>query len=147
MGLAELKLKQDCPTRWNSTYDMLRRVLDTKESLIASLALVRNDLSLTPHEWRVIELAVPILKFFYDVTTEVCGEKYVTLSKVSLYHIIMTNNIVTHEKELNDNIPIEIIQLIENLKTGLEIRFHGIESEELPAEATNLDPRFKKKGL
>lgn len=58
--------------------------LDTKESLISTLALFRNDLSLTLHNWHVIELVVPILKIFYDVTTEVCGEQCVTLSKVAL---------------------------------------------------------------
>lgn len=29
-----LKLKQDCPTRWNSTYDMLDRIFELKEPIL-----------------------------------------------------------------------------------------------------------------
>lgn len=146
MNLPQLKLKQDCPTRWNSTYDMLRRVFEIKDSLISTLALLRPDLSLSPHDWDVIESAVQILKVFYDVTTEVCGENYVTLSKVSLYYRIMMDHIIAQENK-NSSITIEIIQLTDDLKSGLETRFREIESDVLVSEATLLDPRFKKKGF
>lgn len=75
MGQPELKLKQDVPTRWNSTYIMLSRVLETKDCLISTLTLIRVDLSLTAHDCNVIELAVKILKIFYIVTEEVSGEQ------------------------------------------------------------------------
>ncbi len=37
-----VKLKQECPTRWNSTLDMVRRVLELKDD-IATTALLRID--------------------------------------------------------------------------------------------------------
>lgn len=58
----QLKLKQDVATRWNSTYEMLSRILILKETVITTIALLRSDLSLTDHDWAVIEAAVPILK-------------------------------------------------------------------------------------
>lgn len=44
MGLPELKLKQDCPTRWNSTFYMLRRFLGNKDVIITTLALANARL-------------------------------------------------------------------------------------------------------
>jgi hypothetical protein len=40
-----LKLKQDCPTRWNSTYDMVDRILKIKEPVLYTLAIINNDLN------------------------------------------------------------------------------------------------------
>ena len=129
---------------------MLDRVLKVKECLISTLAIVRADLSLSQHDWAIIECAVPILKIFYEVTTEVCGEKYVTLSKVPLYYRIMMDHINKQQLnllEMTANIPIEIIQLIENLTEGLNGRFKGLETDIAISEATVLDPRLKKKGF
>lgn len=47
MGILILKLKQDVPTRWNSIYDMLDRILKIKNKIIFTLALVKNELSLS----------------------------------------------------------------------------------------------------
>lgn len=85
MNMEELKLKQDVSTRWNSTYDMLDRVVKIKEALIATLALVRSDLVLSLDDWTVIERALPIFKKFYEVTVEVSTEKSVSLSKVIVF--------------------------------------------------------------
>ncbi|KAJ8969216.1 hypothetical protein NQ317_015266 [Molorchus minor] len=42
MKLPNLKLKQDVPTRWNFTYEMLKRILEIKEAVVATLALVNR---------------------------------------------------------------------------------------------------------
>jgi hypothetical protein len=39
LGEPALSLKQDVVTRWNSTYDMLQRVLDVKNSLMSTIAV------------------------------------------------------------------------------------------------------------
>lgn len=147
LGTTQLKLKQDVPTRWNSTYDMLARVVQTKDSLISTIALLRSELALTNDEWSIIEMAVPILKIFYEVTKEVSGEKYVTLSKVIVYCRIMKNNVNKLSMDTTDVIPLQIAMLIEDLKTGLDDKFNNIENEHLHSEATVLDPRFKSKGF
>ncbi|XP_053568415.1 E3 SUMO-protein ligase ZBED1-like [Bombina bombina] len=85
MGLAELKLKQDVVTRWNSTYYMLIRFSDQKEAIIATLALVNSSLpTLTLDEWEIIKEVCEILKPFEEVTVEIRADRYVTASKVIL---------------------------------------------------------------
>ncbi|KAJ8971330.1 hypothetical protein NQ317_012297 [Molorchus minor] len=56
MDLPCLKLKQDVCTRWNSTYDMIMRYLSNKEAIIATLALINNEINtLTMAEWELLE--------------------------------------------------------------------------------------------
>lgn len=84
MGLPELKLKQDCPTRWNSTFYMLRRFLDNKDAIITTLALLSAQLEpLTQDEWKEMEEACEVLKPFEEVTVEISGERYVTVIFIS----------------------------------------------------------------
>ncbi|KAL0861410.1 hypothetical protein ABMA27_008954 [Loxostege sticticalis] len=81
MNIEPLKLKQDVATRWNSTFLMLSRIVQIKNSVIAAIALLRSDLTLTDHDWSIIEAAIPILEIFYQVTEEISTEKHVSLSK------------------------------------------------------------------
>lgn len=89
MDLPALKLKQDVPTRWNSTYDMLQRIFVLKDAVISTLSLNRPGLLFPLEDWDLIKEAIPILKPFYEVTVEVSGEKNVTLSKVTLIYKIL----------------------------------------------------------
>lgn len=144
-SLPTLKLKQDVATRWNSTYDMLHRFIQSKDAIISTIALIRPDLALSDHDWVVIESVLPILKLFYDVTVEVSGEKNVTLSKVIPLCRIMLSYIKGRLQE-QSNIE-EIKNIVQHLHKELNQRFGYIESNILNAESTILDPRFKNKGF
>ncbi|CAI6365689.1 unnamed protein product [Macrosiphum euphorbiae] len=39
MGLTDLKLIQECKTRWNSAYHMMERILKLKEPVLSTLAI------------------------------------------------------------------------------------------------------------
>ncbi|CAK1599412.1 unnamed protein product [Parnassius mnemosyne] len=93
MNLPLLKLKQECPTRWNSCYDMLERILKIKDAVISTIALIRSDLSLQTSEWELIEKIVPILRPFYEVTQEISSEKHVSLSKVLIFTKFLSKHI------------------------------------------------------
>ncbi|XP_037875893.1 E3 SUMO-protein ligase ZBED1 [Bombyx mori] len=143
MELEPLKLKQDVITRWNSTYDMLHRIVKIKNAVIATLALMRNDLSLSQDDWTIIEKSIPLLNIFYEVTKEISGEEYVTASKVIVYCKLINKQI---EKCTEETLaPIQ--ELIKSLALQMTQRFHDIESNVLLSEATILDPRFKKNGF
>nr|CAI5860091.1 unnamed protein product [Callosobruchus analis] len=73
MNFPQLKLKQDVVTRWNSTYDMLSRILEIKEAVISTLAILNNEMgtSLSVQDWQIIKYAIDILKMFVDITIEI----------------------------------------------------------------------------
>ena len=85
MNIVPVKLKQDVITRWYSTFDMLTRFLRVKEALIATLAIMRPDISVPQDDWLVIEKATELLKIFY-VTIEVSGERLCV--RVQIYSIL-----------------------------------------------------------
>lgn len=58
---------------------MLTRIAGIKDAVIATLALLRNDLSLSTNDWKIIEQAIPILKIFNDITVEISAEKKLLL--------------------------------------------------------------------
>lgn len=83
LGLPQLKLKQDVITRWNSTYEMLNRIINIKEAVISTLAILQNNIEILDSvEWEIIENAVSVLQIFQEVTVEVSSEKTVSVSKI-----------------------------------------------------------------
>ncbi|CAB3231863.1 unnamed protein product [Arctia plantaginis] len=145
MGLPILKLKQECPTRWNSCYEMLERILRVKDAVISTLALIRNELNLQIADWEVLETVVAILKPFFEVTVEVSSENHVTLSKVLVFTQIMSKHIIKNLAKTYKH-PV-IPELLNKLKTQIEARLFDLESNILYADSTILDPRFKQKGF
>ncbi|KAE9542433.1 hypothetical protein AGLY_003294 [Aphis glycines] len=83
MGLPELKVKQDVCTRWNSSLNMIERLIQIKNPLSAAMSSLRRAPNcLTSNEWDIITDCAPILKPFESLTIELSGEKYPTLSLV-----------------------------------------------------------------
>lgn len=72
IGMPALKLKQDCVTRWNSTFHMLKRILDCKEAIISTLAVINAHVApLCQEEWEVLQEACTVLEPFEQVTVEI----------------------------------------------------------------------------
>lgn len=143
----KLKLKQDVPTRWNSTFDMLERFNLNKDPIIFSLAILGvKTFNLVDKDWDIIQQAVEILRVFYEVTKEISSEKTVSISKMGILIRLMARNIKSYQKE-NKNCCEEINTLLENLLNGLTERFGELSYNELVTQATLLDPRFKKQAF
>lgn len=80
MGQPQLRLKQDVPTRWNSTYYMLKRIAEVKDPLISTLALVNPQLqTLSLEEWEMVKETCEVLQPFEEVTVELSAERYVKI--------------------------------------------------------------------
>lgn len=106
MGLPHLKLKQDVPTRWNSTFYMLTRIHKIKGAVASTLTLLSQDNTLTHRDWLIVEKASAVLSVFNDVTLEIGTEKSVSISKVMLFVKAMKKHIGSVLLE-NDTLPPE----------------------------------------
>lgn len=77
------KLIQSVPTRWNSTYYMLERFIELSESLtVILLKLPKTPPMLLTLEVQLAKVVIEILSPIEEVTKEICGEQYVTSSKI-----------------------------------------------------------------
>lgn len=78
MKMDELQPKQDCVTRWNSTYYMLQSFLTNKNPIVSTLAVTNAPVSpLSQEEWTIVQEMYTILKPFEEVTVELRAERYV----------------------------------------------------------------------
>ncbi|XP_050561015.1 E3 SUMO-protein ligase ZBED1-like [Spodoptera frugiperda] len=144
MNLPLLKLKQECPTRWNSCFDMLERILKIKDAVISTIALTRSDLNIQTVEWDLISKIVPILRPFYEVTLEISAEQNVSLSKVLICTKLLSKQIV---QQINTNQHPDIAVFLNRLNHNVNARFRDFESNTLYADTAILDPRFKQKAF
>ncbi|CAH2019760.1 unnamed protein product [Acanthoscelides obtectus] len=136
-GLPELKVKQDVATRWNSTFDMFKRILEIKQPLMSVIAIHYKNLpNLSNTDMKILEICCQILKVFKEVTDEISSEKEQFTFKYCRKFLVD-----------NPEIPEECKQLTEALLSSLQKRFSNIEFNKMFAEATILDPRLKKFGF
>lgn len=84
--MSPLKLKQDVVTRWNSTHDMFKRIIEIKDAVVSTLAILQCDIEyLTIAEWEIIQHSTNILEIFSEVTREICSDQYVSMSKILIF--------------------------------------------------------------
>ncbi|XP_018423633.1 PREDICTED: zinc finger BED domain-containing protein 1-like [Nanorana parkeri] len=143
-----LELQQDVPTSWNSTYDMLERLVETREPIVLTLALLgsKEHFIFEAHEWEAADHSVKLLAVFNDVTKEISSETNVSLSKTSILSRIMSRKVAQY-LESNPAIPDSVCKLGKQLAEGLSKRFGNRESNEMISQCIILDPRFKKEGF
>lgn len=92
MAMAELKLKQDCVTRWNSTFHMMQRILQSKDAVIATLAVINAPVvPLSQEEWEVLQEACSVLEPFDQVTVEISAERYSVQTLLHCTLILLLN--------------------------------------------------------
>ena len=149
-----LKLIQDVSTRWNSSYMMVKRLLNLRVPVFAVLhdesvtkASDRAILDMTDNNWKVLESILPVLEPFVDATEILGKEDSPTGSQVFvlLGSLFQTLN----DSELDNGV---CKDLKSKIKLGLMKRFHVdasgtpndsvVESSPLVL-ALALDPRYK----
>lgn len=140
-----LKLMQEVTTRWNSAFQMIKRILETSDPLNRTLLkMPKAPQPLAAEEIIILKEVVGILACFDEATTKVSGTKYVTISLV----IPIINGI---HKTLQDKI--RELQTDEGKEICLKL-LHSVQKRLFPYEkrtavqmATLLDPRFKHDGF
>ena len=132
LGLKQHRLIQDEPTRWNTSYYMLERLIEQRQAICAAEIECKFNTELSSQSWQLAEKIVKVLKPFEEATVAVSSEG----SSAAL--IIPVDNIFSEEDE-------GVRTMKQKMLQSIKTRFMGMETTKLYVIPTLLDPRFKIK--
>ncbi|XP_063219365.1 zinc finger BED domain-containing protein 4-like [Bacillus rossius redtenbacheri] len=135
-------LIQDIATRWDSTLQMLRRLVEQRLSITVALQnCSKFRCQITAENWLLAEQLVDLLTYFEDVTKTVSSEKACVADAIPLVN------------SLNHMLEMKIMEVkavkgatksfATDLKHSLGSRLGELEKTEIFLVATMLDPRYK----
>lgn len=141
LGQPNLKVIQDCTTRWNSTYYMLERFLKIKDSV----CLYINDSNIEPilaDEWKIMENLISLLGSFEEATRELSSSEVLISTVIPIIEMLekRLDNYSTTQHEFE-----QIQQAVTTLKNEIATRFSCLGDDNIYIIATYLDPRYKHK--
>lgn len=138
VGAPQHQLIQSVVTRWNSTFEMLQRLVEQKEVL--ALYDLRHGLtdSISANEWKLAENCIKILQTFHSITKEISSDVASISMTIPIVRII-SEQLQPLEEEGGVGTIRQV--LLESMKK----RFKDLENKKIYACATYLDPRFKGK--
>lgn len=136
LKLPQHKLIQECPTRWNSAYDMIQRLVEQKAALSLVLVSVTQIDNFTPLEWIKAAQFATTMKPFKEVTVMMSADRYPTISMV-----IPVLNVL--RKMMIQNATGGFVELQDALLQQMERRWPNYERGQIHSICTVLDPRFK----
>ena len=137
LQLPKHNLKQDTPTRWNSTYFMLEVILEQKMALAAYATEYGDIQQLSPNQLDLIGKVVKVLGYIEEITKSISCDS----ASVSMIISFIRGLRLTLEK--NDDSDRGVHTTKADMLQSLNDRYDGVEEEDVLAVATILDPRFK----
>ncbi|XP_065323365.1 zinc finger BED domain-containing protein 4-like [Gordionus sp. m RMFG-2023] len=120
LSLAQHKLIQDVPTRWDSTYYMLERLIEQKRAVQLFIIDNPNLGNLSLYEWELAERVIDVLEPIQRVTKEISTES------CSISNVIPFVEILKSELTINGDTDRE------KLRTACESFFKGDDNVQLP---------------
>ena len=141
LGLPEHALLQDVCTQWNSTFEMMRRLLEQQAAVCAVVIEFEHvDHLPSGDNFKIVENVIEVLKPFKDITETVSGEEYTTVSLVKpLLHHLLTQSLVIQKED-----PVCIPRMKTAMKENLKSRYNIPKVNRLLQVVCFLDPRFKR---
>ena len=136
------KLFTDCPTRWNSSYDMLVRILEQQLAVCAVVveAPSKVSLSLEAKQIKMIEELCEILKPMKDLTVKLSSQTDCTSSIIlPSLHKLMSTHLAEGANESKFARDCKAA-----LKTDLNKRYQDQDIRQHLLAASILDPRFRQ---
>lgn len=132
------KLKQEVPTRWNSTYFMLQSLLSLRDGVYSTLTLLkRDDLKFSDEDWELIAGSVELLRPFEEVTRDLSSSSYPSMSKMIPAVRLLQRHLQHAQYTFNGALE----QLRMDLINSVNSRFRLVEESTVPLVSTFLDPR------
>ncbi|CAK1595752.1 unnamed protein product [Parnassius mnemosyne] len=94
----------DCPTRWNSTHDMIGFGLKVRTgiNILCTTVTELNDFQITDNEWQILEKIHKFLINFKLLSTKLGEEKYVTLPLVIVSFNLLLDKIESMVNQLDE---------------------------------------------
>ncbi|XP_075165097.1 E3 SUMO-protein ligase ZBED1-like [Haematobia irritans] len=138
-------LLQEVPTRWNSAYRMIERILLTNEYISAVLlATSKAPPPLTADEIDVLKDLKELLSPFDNVTVQTSSNSNVTVSLIIPLTYGLFQGLEEHKTKMKTAEGLQTcLFLIERVKK----RLFPYEERTVTRLGTLLDPRFKKEGF
>lgn len=139
-------LIQDIVTRWDSTLHALRRLLEQRVAIQASLPHVKCRTELSTEEWLLMEKVVSTLNYFEEATKSISEESACISDAIPLINSLrkVLKQIKNNKETADDSSSSpEYYNFVEKLIAGINDRFDYLESEETFILSTALDPRYK----
>ena len=143
LELPKHKLIQEVSTRWNSTYEMLKRITEQHAAISAVLLGSRKasdrDLMLTSSEITRIVCILTVLQPLAQVTTTLCEEKTPSASIVQpLITVLLKKHLIVTEMD-----PRTVSELKTTIARVIEEHFDDPDQQKFLSLCSILDPRFK----
>lgn len=136
-GEKSLKLIEDVPTRWNSTFAMLERALKLQDAIDQVILELPEFADTRPINWQQLRDTVKFLGPFDELTTKLSGEKYPSISIV-----MATNRTLMRHLNSEEWADGAIKQAATAFKIKLE-EYEGYLDQPIAVMAAVLDPRLK----
>ena len=144
LNLPQDKLIASAATRWGLTYDMVSRIVEQQQAIIAVQAEDRKKWYHMPYNFEssVLETVVTVLKPLSALMNALSGEKQVTISSILPVPKNIEKALAVTEGE--SRLAMEMKKVISN---DLKVRNTSSEIQRLFGMACFLEPRFKDRHI
>ena len=140
--LSLMYFPQAVPHRWNSFYDMLKRLCEQQLAISAALFNHRDIVHLehTPDEWRLMEDFCEVLEPFKDVTNYLSADKYPILAALGPLFVVIKKKLESDPNSCPSAVSHTVKQVV---FSDMEMQYSDPDVRMSMNKAALLDPRFK----